>query len=142
MNCGKNHYVSKCPTIPKDKKKWDFKDWLKFRNEESGNGGSKKRKTANRTEEPESGSTVTSSTEPGESSSGLENETVSEKTHPRGGRSTAKKKVLASAGTESGSKSENAGSEVDGTVEITGVSGYYVCDGGCDRATINKEFGR
>ena len=27
-------------------------------------------------------------------------------------------------------------------MEIGGVSGYYVCDGGCDRATINTRFAK
>ena len=28
FNCGGNHYVSKCPTVPPEKRDWTFAQWL------------------------------------------------------------------------------------------------------------------
>ena len=65
-----------------------------------------------------------------------------EATNPGVGAS-ANKRALNSAGTFSSKKSEKNGvnrPDIDGIAEIQGVSGYYVCDGGCDRATINTTY--
>ena len=134
LNCGLNHYVSKCPTIPQDKKKWKFEDWVKFRNSQDGGSAKRRKKKARQN------NTVTENSE-NPSENGPSNESKSDpgNTNPRGGRAASKRAL----GTVSGVKSGKDGAceqDVDGVVEIEGVSGYYVCDGGCDRATINTAY--
>ena len=140
LNCGKNHYVSKCPTIPADKKKWKFEDWVRFRNSEDGASSTKRRKkqVQNAQKAKDGSAEAAGSNRPGNNDSKSDGEA----TNPGGGAST-NKRALNSAGTFSSKKSEKNGvnrSDIDGIAEIQGVSGYYVCDGGCDRATINTTY--
>lgn len=137
MNCGLNHYVSKCPTVPQDKKKWKFEDWLKFKDSQDGGSAKRRKKQARQNNtDPERGEN------PSENEPSSETKSDPGNTNPRGGRPTSKR-ALTNAGTVSGVKSGRNGTreqDVDGVVEIEGVTGYYVCDGGCDRATINTAY--
>ena len=51
-----------------------------------------------------------------------------------------KKSLSASNDKEKFSKHDVRLSQADGTVDINGVAGTYLCDGGCDRATISQAY--
>ena len=82
-------------------------------------------------------------TEDGENPSGngpsSESKSDPGNTNPGGSRS-ANKRALTNAGTVTSNKNGASGEDVDGLAEVAGVAGYYVCDGGCDRATINTAY--
>ena len=140
INCGGNHYVSKCPTVPKERKNWTFSQWLKAKSSDNSNSAAPKRLKAAAVTQ-----TAESKEQPGEKDGSAEESSTGEN-HPRGGRSRGKKdpkkRALNSPNRPSVKTGELHGlaSEADGTVEIAGVAGVYVCDGGCDRATITKSY--
>ena len=134
--CGENHYVSNCPNKPEAKKNWTFDQWLKAKGTGDSSAAAKKRRK--RPTEPKSGSES-------DENSGSENEKTENdgKSHPRGGRSRVKrqaKKRSLNISTNATGEKRKVHDDADGTVEIAGVPGVYVCDGGCDRATITKAY--
>ena len=134
--CGENHYVSKCPNKPEARKNWTFEQWLKAKGTGDSSAAAKKRRK--RPTEPKSCSESDEN-----AGSGTEKTETEGKIHPRGGRSrakrNAKKRSLNTSAKATGEPSK-LNDDADGTVEIAGVPGVYVCDGGCDRATITKAY--
>ena len=124
--CGGNHYVSKCPNVPADKKSWSFGQWLDFKNSDASNSAApKRRKTATvREDDPTEDST------PQENEDGSDEESKNGNSHPRGGRSRDKgpKKQMLNAtrrpDVKTGEK-DSFTNGADGVVEIAGVEGVY-----------------
>ena len=126
--CDGPHLVKECPYVPAERKKWKFSQHKKARKRD----GVFKPSTGSKTG-PTPGSphpagkkvlkTVT-----------LESETG----HPGG----AKQKFVKTNGDapRGGKESNHAGA--DGHATVGGVPGFYLCDGGCDRATIGPAFAK
>ena len=136
INCGGNHYVSKCPTVPKDRKNWSFAQWLDAKNSDNSSSAAPKRRKTAKVQDDNEDST------PRETEDGSSEETGNGQSHPRGGRSRKKKGSKKRQLTTNVKALERTvlGDGADGAVEIAGVPGSYVCDGGCDRATITKAY--
>ena len=128
--------MSKCPTVPKDRKNWSFAQWLDAKNSANGSSAAPKRRKTAKVQDDNEDST------PRENEDSSSEETGNGQSHPRGDRSRKKKGSKKRQLTTNVKALERTvlGDGADGAVEIAGVPGSYVCDGGCDRATITKAY--
>ena len=131
---------SLCVKVPRRASRQEELVFCDFKNSDNSNSAApKRRKTATVLENSTEDST------PQEKADGSDEESKTGNSPPRGGRSRNKgpKKQMLNAtrrpNIKAGEKNHVADG-ADGVVEIAGVEGTYVFDGGCDRATITKAY--
>ena len=119
-NCGGDHFVTECPTVPADRKNWSFNQWRTH---------IKKEKGLNQPSDKNDGRTTSSdNSDPGGRKRAV---TKAEPEDTPGD----KKSVTVQDGEDC-----HEGSNADGEALVGNVEGFYTCDGGCDRATVTHVF--
>ena len=149
--CGGNHYVSKCPTCPQEKKEWTMHQWFDHNKASNGHRIREPGKKSNASKAPNSGGgkpwarnprhppgyakrKLTNSTGPGKA----------EREKPKMEDTPGVKRALSQNSTASRrrkrpSKPGKIGKNdvADGLARVGGLQCHYICDGGCDRATVS-----
>ena len=159
FQCGGNHFVTQCKVIPAERKKWTIAEWIAHkksansdRSTRSGQSTEQKNQTQNSNRRNSSRkhpggrkNALATSNDP----IGSQSESASEETDDTPGV----KKALGNrqnvtpgklpAGNDSSSTQKSAVDGIaDGFAEVGGLSCYYICDGGCDRATVSHVFAK
>ena len=158
FQCGGNHYVTKCKTVPAERKKWTIAEWIAHKKatnsdrptssgqdieQKNSSRNSKKKKSSQKRPGGRKNALATSS-----DPIGSEGESASESDDTPGVKkalTSRQKRDTGKSPTGKGrSKADKAAVDgiADGFAEVGGLSCYYICDGGCDRATVSHVFAK
>ena len=142
--------MSKCPRVPAERKKWQLAEWIAWKKANNDtrtpNAGNRQEKNytrnsngGHRANTPRGQKRVLStSIGPDEQKEAVTENDANKSTPP--GVKKAKQSAVEQKLGDLKEKRDFADGLADGLAELAGLPCFYVCDGGCDRATISEVF--